>query len=100
MAVNTKLERSADDVSPATRRHHFVAGGEKRRAHGRRIFATTATTVALLEIVNERPVLKSECEHWFKRQFHRLLEIIAQVIVDFVPAIAQNLTRIKNIFWV
>ena len=94
------MQGRADDVRATACRHDLFTGGDERRAHHRRVFATTAAAVALLEIADERLVLKGKGEPRLERQFDRSGEIIAQVTVDLVSAIAENFSGIKNIFWI
>src|SRR5438309_2325546 len=97
MSSPAQLERAPDDVGASARRHDFVAGGDKRRAHDRRVFATTATTVALLEIADEGAVLERERESRLERQLDGFGEIVAEVIVDLVGE-PENFSGIENVF--
>src|SRR5205823_461491 len=88
-----------NNVRATARRHDFVAGRNERRAHDRRIFATPATAVALLEIADERLVLECEGESRRERQLDRSREIVSKVIVDLVGE-SENFSGIENVFWV
>ena len=94
-----QFERSPDDVGATAGGHDFVVRRHERRAHNAGLFETTATTVALLEIADERAVLEREREARLERQLERLREIMAEMIVDLVGE-AENFSWIENIFWI
>src|SRR5205823_8860061 len=96
VAVAAQLERPPNNVRTTARRHDFVAGGDERRTHDRRIFAATAAAVALLEIADERMVFESESESWLERQVNRSREIVAEVVVDLVGE-SKNFSGIENV---
>src|SRR5438132_14405314 len=92
------FERGTNDIGASARGHNFFARRDERRAHDRRVFAATTAAVALLEIADERAVFERKCKSWRKRKAERPLEILAQVVVDLVPAVAENLAGIENVF--
>src|ERR1700726_69305 len=83
MPVGAQLQRGANDVGAPARGHDLFARGDECWAHDRRVFAATATAVALLEIADERAILERKCKSWFKWQLERFGEILAEVVVDF-----------------
>ena len=66
-----QLQRSANNIGPAARRHDFVAGGQICRAHHGRVFAATAASIALLEIADEGMIFEGEGQPRRKRQLDR-----------------------------
>ena len=98
MSVYSQLERGADDVRAAACGHDFFSGRHERRAHNAGLFAATATAVALLEIADERTVFECKREHRLKRKLNRPLEVLAQMIIDLVPAVVEDFSGIENVF--
>src|SRR5439155_3393436 len=82
----------------AARGHDLVARCDECWAHDRGVLAATGTTIALLEIADKRAILERKGEHRLKWELERACEIFAQMIVDLVPAIAEDFSRIKNVF--
>src|SRR5207248_11744784 len=76
LTTAAQFERSPDDVGATAGGHDFVVCRQERRAHNAGLFETTATTVALLEIADERAVLEREREARLERQLDRLCEIV------------------------
>src|ERR1700731_561695 len=99
MSMLAQFERAPDNIRATACRHDLLPGGNERRAHDRPVFAATATTVALLEIGNERAVLEGERQSCLERQLDRFGEIVAEVIVDLVSE-PENFPGIENVFWV
>src|SRR5437762_901369 len=98
MTVHAQLERRADDVSASARGHDFFASGHERWAHDAGLFKAAAAPIALLEISDERAIFKRKPQHGLKWELERACEIFAQMIVDLVPAIAEDFSRIENVF--
>src|SRR5439155_26187911 len=82
----------------AARGHDLVARCDEGWAHDRGVLAATGTTIALLEIADKRAILERKGEHRLKWELERACEIFAQMIVDLVPAIAEDFSRIENVF--
>ena len=97
VSVSTQLERAPDNIRATARRHNFVTSRDECRTHDRRIFAATATPVALLEIANEGAVLEREGEPRLEWQLDRFNEVVAEVIVDLVGE-SKNFSGIENVF--
>ena len=97
VTVHAHFERGPDNVGAATRGHDFFASREKRRTHRRRIFAAAATTIALLQVPDERSVLKREGQYRLKWKLEMTREVFTQMIIDFVPAVGENFPWIKNV---
>src|SRR5262245_45794904 len=70
---------------------------DERRAHDVALFKAAAAAVALFEVACERLVFERECEHWLKRKLERTSKIRAQMTVDLVSIIRENLSRVENI---
>src|SRR6266487_6752994 len=98
VSVYAQLQRGADDVGAAARGHDFLAGRHERWAHDAGLFKAAAAAVALLEIADERAVLKRKGEDRLKWKLERACEIFAQMIVDLMPAVCENFPGIKNVF--
>ena len=67
IVVKTQFESRPDRIGPAASRHVFLARGEKRRAHRRRVFPATAAAVALFQVADERFVFERERQHRLER---------------------------------
>src|SRR6266513_1848633 len=80
-SIDPQFQRSADYVGAATRRHDFFMGGHERWAHDAGFFETTAATVALFQVADERMVFECEAEHGFEGKLERSREVFAQMIV-------------------
>ena len=98
MSVHSQLQRCANDVRAAAGGHDFFAGRKKRWTHCRRIFTAAAAAVALLKVANERAIFKCKREYRLEWKFERTREVFAQVIINLVLAIGENLSRIENVF--
>ena len=98
VSVHAQFECCPDDVGAPPGGHDFFACCDERRAHNRGVLTATGAAVALLEIADERVVLERKGEHRLKWKLERPCEILAQMTVDFVPAIGENFPRIEDIF--
>src|SRR3989442_1316630 len=98
MPIYPQLQRRADNIRPPASRHHFLAGREKCRTHRGRVLAAAATAVALLEIADEGTVFELERQPRCKRKLKRTLEIVPQMIVDFMSTVAENFSGVKDVF--
>src|SRR6266404_9793827 len=104
MTGRAHLERGANDIGTSAGGHDLIARGDECWAHDRRVFATAAAAVALLEITDEGAVFKSKGESRRERQLERPREILAQTIVDRVPVpvrlapVVEDFAGIKNVF--
>src|SRR5712692_10177883 len=98
MTGRAHFERGANDVGASARGHNFVTGGDKRRAHDRRVFAAAGAAVALLEIADEGTVFEGKRESRLEWQLERPRKILAQMIVDLVPAVIEDFSGIENVF--
>ncbi len=92
-----QLQRRADRVGPAARGHDFLARGDKRRAHGRRLLETAAAAVALLEIAHERTVLGRERQPRLERQFQRRARAQPQICVNPVTVVGNDFPGIEQL---
>src|SRR5262249_60996280 len=91
------LERGRDDVRSAAGGHDFFAVGHKLRTHDAGVLKKAAAAVALLKVADERSVLEREREDRLKWKLERPREIFAQMTIDPVPLIGENLSWIKNV---
>src|SRR5438094_2578532 len=98
VSVHAQFECCPDDVGAPPGGHDFFACCDERRAHNRGVLTATGAAVALLEIADERVVLEREGEHRLEWKLERPCEIFAQVIVDLMPPVGEDFSRIKNVF--
>src|SRR5207237_4972820 len=82
VSVHAEFERGPDDVGASARGHDFFARCDECRAHDRRVLAATGATIALLEIADERAVLKRKGEDRLKWKLEWAREVFAQMIVN------------------
>src|SRR4029077_470743 len=100
MSIHAYLECGANDVGAPAGGHDFVTCGDESRAHDRCVLAATAATVALFEIADEGAILERKRQARRERKLQWPRKIVPQVIVDLMPAVAQDFARVENVFWI
>src|SRR5207237_8370828 len=86
-----------DVVAPSTAGYEFFAGGEKGRAHCRRVLPTTTAAIALLKVADEGSIFEGEGEPGRELQIDGSGKIFAQTGINLKTASAENLSRIHPV---